>query len=676
MKTCFRFGNYQALTILLATAAASITHAATGRVLDPKFHHLGNDIVKTWPEAPSEPAGFKWELKFEAKANGKEMTLALTHRDIHDRWAIQINDKKIGELTQTRERKLHYYSVPPGALKDGENTLLISIIRGQDDITIGGATLHDGTLRDVFKLRPVTVAVVDEGTGRHLPARITIADKTNSLAEIYYAATPRTAVRRGVLYTYGEPTQLELPAGDYDVYATHGTEWSMAHQTLLVTANSSPALQLALRRELETPGFVAADTHIHTLTFSGHGDASAEERMLTLAAEGVELAIATDHNHQTDFKPFQAKMKLNDYFTSVTGNEVTTKNGHFNSFPLPPGKNIPPYDETDWVKLVDGIRAKGAKVVILNHPRWPDIPRGPFGRFGLNRASGERASGSAFTFDALELINSGTLQPDPLYICRDWFALLNHGEKITAVGSSDSHTVGNIVGQGRTYVRSSTDVPAHINVDEACTAFLAGDTTVSLGIIADVKVNDRYRMGHQIKLTGKPLDVNLRVTAPSWVTPRRAIVYLNGSAVSEQAVPISAKGRPTNSKLRFKIPAPIHDSWLVCVILGDGVKCPAWKTEENYTFAATNPIYLDADADGNYRSPGETAAAILERTKNDANKIWKEIMVADDAIAIQLLSQTRLRNNTQQRAELDRRVKEAATTRNIFAEYLRYLPSK
>ena len=45
------------------------------------------------------------------------------------------------------------------------------------------------------------------------------------------------------------------------------------------------------------------DTHIHTLELSGHGDASVVERALTLAGEGIELAIATEHNRVADYSP-------------------------------------------------------------------------------------------------------------------------------------------------------------------------------------------------------------------------------------------------------------------------------------------------------------------------------------------------------------------------------------
>src|SRR5690606_16009075 len=149
-----------------------------------------------------------------------------------------------------------------------------------------------------------------------------------------------------------------------------------------------------IRREVPTAGYVAADTHVHTLTHSGHGDATVNERMITLAAEGIELPIAADHNVQIDHRPFAREMKVERYFTPVIGNEVTTPVGHFNIFPATAGAKIPNNRLTDWGAILDDIfRAPGVKVAILNHAR--DIHSGvrPFGPKRFNDVVGENLDG-------------------------------------------------------------------------------------------------------------------------------------------------------------------------------------------------------------------------------------------------------------------------------------------
>ena len=135
-------------------------------------------------------------------------------------------------------------------------------------------------------------------------------------------------------------------------------------------------VELKVGREVDTTGWISCDTHIHTVTWSGHGDAAEWERVLTIAAEGVELPIATDHNHQIDYRALQKEKGASKAYTAVVGNEIHASGGqfegHFNAFPLPPGGPIPDRSMEGWSALVAECREKGAKVVILNHPRWPN----------------------------------------------------------------------------------------------------------------------------------------------------------------------------------------------------------------------------------------------------------------------------------------------------------------
>ena len=95
-----------------------------------------------------------------------------------------------------------------------------------------------------------------------------------------------------------------------------------------------------------------------------------EERMVTLAGEGVELAIATDHNKQIDFRPARIAAGLVSAFTPVIGNEVSTRMGHFNIFPVEENSPIPDFHQNEWEKLFDDIYATpDVRVAIINHAR-------------------------------------------------------------------------------------------------------------------------------------------------------------------------------------------------------------------------------------------------------------------------------------------------------------------
>jgi hypothetical protein len=311
---------------------------------------------------------------------------------------------------------------------------------------------------------------------------------------------------------------------------------------------------------------------------------------VTLAGEGIELAIATDHNHQTDYRPLQQKLALSPHFTAVVGNEVTTDNGHMNAFPLDPARELPPHAETDWKKLVAGIRARGAKVVILNHPRWPEDGKDPLTRFGFDEKTGRNAAGQEFTFDCIELVNSDAPTSPPAVVLPAWFALLEAGQRFTAIGSSDSHTVGVIVGQGRTYVPSASDDPARIEVDAACRAFLDGRVSVSLGMFATIEVAGQG-MGATLTDVGAEVEARVFVRHPSWVTPRTLVV--NGQRAALVPLDDAAPGdTPTQKERLVRLALPARDSWIVALAHGDRVTAPFWAMSLPEALAVTNPIYV------------------------------------------------------------------------------------
>jgi len=621
--------------LLLAASSLALRPQADVRMIDASFHHLGDDATPEWPEASADPEGTRLDLTFQATANEVEYTLLVVQRHVSNTWRLELNGKVFGTLARHDDQREQPYPVPAGFLITGANVLSLIPDVPEDDITFGNIRLVERPFREFAGLERVHVRVTDEDSGGPVPVRLTIVDEAGTLAPIFYAKTPLTAVRDGVVYTATGEASFEVVRGGYRIYATRGSEWGLAEAEITVAAGQVAEVELSIRREVDTTGFIACDTHIHTLTFSGHGDSSVEERMVTLAGEGVELAIATDHNHNTDYRPVQAQLALGEFFTPVTGNEVTTPVGHFNAFPLDPAEPVPAYDLKDVVKLVAGMRSKGAEVVILNHPRWPSHEEGPFGVIGLDRFTGERRIPTLLTVDAIELVNSDTEELDPLFLFHDWFALLNRGETICAVGSSDSHTVGSPVGQGRTYIPSATDDPAAIDLQSAFKNIKTGRTSIGMGIFADVTVDGIFTMGDLVPVVDRTIEVSLRIAAPSWVTPEQVLLFIDGVQVSEASVP-TTEGLPTDIRLEYPMKLDGgHDAWLVCVVIGPGISAPYWKTLNNYTLAATNPVFLDVDGDGLYTSPRATAQALLDAA--GGGSVERALTDCDGGVAVQLL---------------------------------------
>jgi hypothetical protein len=564
------------------------------RVLEERMFHLGNDLEKEWPEAPVEPQAQPLEIRFQARANEREWLLEVTARDVDNEWALELNGTELARLKKINDELLTArYPVPVGRLKNGENVLRVrALVDPNDDLTVGRVRLAERSLREIERLGRVEVRVVERGSLAPLPARLTVVAADGRKLDLYYAERPLSAVRPGIAYVGDGAALLEVPAGPCTIWASRGMEWSVASAPVEVVEGETSFVKLALAREVDTSGWVAADTHIHTLTYSGHGDASVEERLVTLAGEGIELAIATDHNHQTDYRPIQRKLALSPWFTPVVGNEVTTDNGHMNAFPMDPALPIPEHELTDWKKLVTGIRAKGAKVVILNHPRWPEDGKDPLTQFGFDERTGKNSAGQEFTFDCIEVVNSDAPTSPPRMVLPAWYALLEAGQRFTAVGSSDSHAVGVIVGQGRTYVPSASDDPATIDIDAACRQFLEGRVSVSLGMFATITI-DGKGMGERVEAKDGSVEAAVTVRHPSWVTPRTLELVVNGSvAATVRLDDARADDRPTEKTRHITLLLPRADSWIVALAEGDPVTAPYWNMSLPATLALTNPVFV------------------------------------------------------------------------------------
>jgi predicted metal-dependent phosphoesterase TrpH len=559
-------------------------------------------------------------------------------------WTLSINGKDIAHLNRGAELKEHFYPIPPKTIRKGNNQFKLRCNTTTDDITIGEVQVIQQSFREFKRLGTLRIKVQDSHTKKPIPARVTILDQSGNLPPLYHSVPSLTPTRNGIVYPPFGTCSVELPEGKYEIWASRGTEWGVDSKAVTVVFAKTVSTSLNVSKEVDTTGFVATDTHVHTLTYSGHGDSSVRERQVTLAAEGVELPIATDHNHNTDYAPFQKELGYSNWFTPVVGNEVSTPIGHFNAFPLDPKDSVPPHQEfatekpDDWSNLIHGIRDKGAMAIILNHPRWPSAETGPFGKLFLNKKTGARANKTPFLFDAIELVNSTTPETPVEEILQDWFALLNHGDWIMAVGSSDSHTVGDRVGEGRTYVQCEDKNPAKIPIQKAAKALANGHSSVSLGLYLEALQKGKPVMGKRLKARNGRITLQARLACASWANPEKLVAYVNGSLASEINIP-SAGPTPFDSTFQFDLEVPQHDSWIVFTAWAPNPTGGFHQSLMPALWAVTNPIQVDGDADGRWLSPRETAKTILKKVGTNRIKILIDLIEESDAaVAIQLYS--------------------------------------
>jgi len=633
-----------ALAFLLFKGQA--TQSATV-VLDKALHHLGTPGEPEWEEFARDRAeGRSLELRFRALDNPREARLMLRQRDVKLDWNVSLNGRSIGRLYLMEADLEHVLILPAHALRNGENVLKIGPPSGQDDIIVGELQIDQGPIDKSLDHAVLDVRVVDSDTHHDVPSRITVVDERGSLAALAALPQRRLALRPGVAYTADGRASLGVRPGRYTLHATRGFEYSMASRTVTVAAGQRVPVHLTIRREVPTPGLVACDTHVHTFTYSGHGDATVEERLVTLAGEGIELPVATDHNHLTDLQGTADALGYGTMMTPVIGDEVTTPRGHFNAFPFTLDQPVPEAMITDWMRLMRAIRSgSDHRVTILNHPRDLHGDFRPFGPEHFNPVSGEILRAHEVGFDAVEVINSGAMQSDPMRVFQDWFALWNHGHRLTAVGASDSHDVSRyIVGQARTYIACPDQNPGRIDIDQACQSLRLGRAVVSLGLLARIRVADRFSEGDLAGGLGATFRVTVSVVGPSWVRADRVDLFANGVKVRERRIGHEA-GAIEKANLSWELPRPAYDVAFVAIASGPGVTAPYWAIPKPYqptskrwqprVLALTNPIRVDGDGDGRYSSPHEYALRVIERTGTDPEKLLPALAGYDEAVAAQ-----------------------------------------
>jgi hypothetical protein len=627
------------------------------RIFDGRLHHLRVTKEREWSDFPQQPEGPNLLVRFQAEPNTGECTLRLRQQDVRQTWKVTLNGKELGRLILDENDTVHYLPIPAGRLIAGENALLIEQIgKTPDDIRVGEIALDNRPLQAVLSEATVEIDVQEIGNADKptpTPCRLTIVNSQGALATTGAKSNDQLAVRPGVIYTGNGKARFGMPAGEYTIYAGRGFAYSFDFVRIAVKPGDDVRKTLTIRREVATPGYVSSDTHVHTLTYSGHGDCTIDERVLTIAGEGIELPIATDHNRQIDYDAVAVKHGVRKYFTPVVGNEVTTAIGHFNIFPTPVSEQVPDYRAKDWKTIFASIdRQTGAKVVILNHPR--DVHSGyrPFGPEHHNGLTGENLDGWQLQANAMEVVNSGAQQSDIMGPFRDWFGLLNRGLFLTPVGASDSHDVSRfIVGQGRTYIRCKNADAGNINVADAVANFRDGKVLVSCGLFTEILVNDRYGPG-DLAPQSDETKVAVRVLGPSWVKADTVALYANGIKIREAKI---GKNQPKPEKWAgiWMLPRFRHDVHLAAIATGPGVTELFWPIAKPYqaispvvdrrVIGATGAVWIDGDGDGMRTSAYQYAQRLLKNHGGDASKLATALADYDEAAAAQVASLLRAR---------------------------------
>lgn len=614
-----------------------------------KTHSLGIPGAPEWAEfADSHPLGPSWSSTFTAAPNPHEYTLFIQQDDVKKNWSVRLNGKNLGDLFHMEAPLVHTLTVPPGTLRQGENQLEIGRSADEpDNIRLGPIRLIKKHRAAAIHQSRLEITVLDAEETTLLPGRITLLNESGALSPlIALEPNENLAVRPGVIYTPNGRATVGLPAGYYMLHATRGFEYGLDSQEVRLEAGDAQSMELRIAREVETEGWISCDTHIHTLTYSGHGDATIDERVVTLAGEGIELPVATDHNYLTDLEEASRRMGVRQWFTPVVGDEVTTKQAHFNVFPIEPGAPVPAHQYRNWLRLFENFRSTpGVQVIVLNHPENIHNNFRPFSPEQFNPVTGAARDVMEYGFNAIELVNSSAQQSDFMSLYEGWFAMLNRGQRIVGVGSSDGHDVSRyIVGQGRTYIAGNDSDVSNLSVASTFANLLAGRASVSMGLLTEIQVKDRYGMGDLVPAGEEGIKVQIQVRGPSWTTATNLVLFANGQPMRE--LNLSSKNRVKRQgdvqiDVEWRVEDLPHDVYLVALATGPGVSEDYWEIPRPYqrrmlewtprVIASTNPVWVDGDGDGHYTSPRGYAQKLWDRHGSNVGELLNALEGYDRA---------------------------------------------
>lgn len=424
---------------------------------------------------------------------------------------------------------------------------------------------------------------------------------------------------------YGAPEHppAYVAPGEYELVIARGYEWTIHSQVISIPAGGTVKVSATLEHVVDTTGFMSADGHMHGGP-SADSTVSIADRMTSAAGEGLDVAIATDHEIVSDWRPGITARGLEDFVATVSGQEVTASlPEHTNMFPVPPRPEALRGDPVRWYgkglgEIWQLQKARGAGISVLNHPR---AGCNYLCLVGYDRITGRATLEDAtklglpagtdlmpWNFDAVEYTNGhqevflDPRRPDRTGLFEDWMSFLNLGHKITATGVTDVHGFDD-PGSPRTYFESSTDAPRDLVEADLVRGYKEGRALVSSGAFARVRMNGNAGMGDTVTDTDGTADLHVTITALPSVDVTRFEVFANCDQVLTSST--TSPGGLVKFDGDVRVPIP-RDAHVVVLGFGEGhmprgLVDYAPRRVPRFT---TNAIYVDADGNGRWDPPG------------------------------------------------------------------------
>jgi Tol biopolymer transport system component len=466
--------------------------------------------------------------------------------------------------------------------------------------TYGGALkrIAIGERRWKRPMGVLALRTIDAVTEHPTAARIhlTASDGKTYVPEDAYARVSGSGDR--IFHQTGS-FRVEVPVGKVTVEAVKGFEYVPAKTETQISAGEVTQVSVELKplTNLSARGWFSGSTHVH-MNYAGNLRNTLENLMMMSAAEDQDMVneqVANKDNRILDHQYFVPGGKAHPLSTPervlVVGQEYRPPfYGHVFMFLLKDHLISPfttGYEGTAIESLYPSntdmfrkAKAQGATVGYV-HAFGSQSADQSGGNDPLNSnlggAKGFMVDAALGTTDAVEWSNSGTAGFHP------WYAALNNGLRVTAVGGEDSISsmhASKLVGSARTFIYTGA---RGLDAEAWFEGLRKGRAFVSTGPLVEMTVNGRMP-GEEVTLpSAGDVEVEGRVRS---ITPlEKVTLVFNGDPV--ETVPLSGDRKSADFKKTLKV---ARSGWYHLRAEG--------KPEERYpldtTFAQgfTNPVWV------------------------------------------------------------------------------------
>ena len=481
---------------------------------------------------------------------------------------------------------------------------------GQHNFQIGPATSVKLTVKDT------------DGTG--IPCKVTFFGKSQAdgskTPDPVFGIDSQSGSVGNCVYSADGTVLRSIPPGSYDVLVSRGPEYDVEFRELNLKVGEHIELQVALRRVVDTTGWVSAELHSHS---SPSGDNTSDQlgRVENLLCEHLEFAPCTEHQRIESYDDQLEILGATHLMATCSGMELTGSLlpiNHQNAFPLKwsPRKQDgggPRTDNQDPVNQIARLAMwddGASKVVQSNHPNMRQMLQD-------RNLDGEPDGGFAKMLDFMDVIEvhppelifldekqTGELKNPDSNRMLPWMKLIAQGRRIPGVVNTDAHYNFHGSGSLRNWIRCSTDNPAEIATSEMTQRLETGQVVMSTGPFMSVsldhaRLEKAAQIGESVHLPKTGATLNIKVQCANWLDVNRVEVFVNG-----QMRPELSRTRATHPSdfdqgvVKFEQSLPLdfkEDSFVIVAAIGERLqlgRVMGDKEGKRQPVVVSNPIFV------------------------------------------------------------------------------------